>query len=121
MEHVEHADGGSLDVEGAHLVNFYVTGIVILTMSINGIRHYGVPPAQNARNEPVPPKDGEQGHATSKKMDEHMRSAEFKGDWMYGKADLVAIKELLLDFSGVQVTTTTSSKAFRRCLTSTPL
>ena len=105
VEHVEHTDGGSLDVEGAHLVNFYVTGIVILTMSINGIscimvyhqlKIYETNPFRQKMVSKVT-------RDIEKKMDEHMRSAEFKGDWMYGKADLVAIKELLLDFSGVQV------------------
>jgi NhaP-type Na+/H+ or K+/H+ antiporter len=105
VEHAEIASHGSLDVKGAHQLNFYVSGIVILTMTINGIlcvpvyKGLDIYKTNSFRQKMVEKVTAD----IEREMEEMMSGTEFQEDWLYGKADFEQIKTLLPDFSNVRV------------------
>ena len=102
---VESAAGDKLTDEDAKLINFYVSGVVILTMAINGTtcvalyKWLGVYETNMFRQKMVSliVKDIEA------EMSEYMTSDEFQGDWLYGKVDPSVLLKLVPKFTDVRV------------------
>ena len=102
---MESAKGENLTNENAKLVNFYVSGVVILTMAINGTtcvtiyQNLGIYPTNAFRQKMVTNVVND----IEEEMQQYLVSDSFKGDWLYCETDIRVLRQLCPVFRDVRV------------------